>query len=377
MPDQHLHIISFDVPYPPNYGGVIDIFYKIRALHKMGVKVHLHCFEYGRKPSRELTELCYELYFYPRMTGLKSALSWKPFIVISRRSSLLIENLLKDDYPILFEGLHSCYYLGDHRIADRFKIYRESNIEHHYYFHLFKAEHHLYKKLYFLFESWKLRVFQRQLKHANRMLTVSEDDCKYLSGKFPGKSVDNLPSFHKDDSLNILPGIGNFALYHGNLGVAENVVAAEYLIRKVFKGLNETLVVAGLNPPGRLIKLIRHYSNVKIVMNPSDDEMYELIRTAQINVLVTFQRTGLKLKLLNALFSGRFCLVNPEMVVGTELAGLCEIAENAITVKDKVSELMHRSFDEPMIQRRKEILMQFHSNFKNCEILLNLLPLSD
>ena len=43
-----LHIISFDVPYPPDYGGAIDVFYKLKALNQEGVKIHLHCFEYGR-----------------------------------------------------------------------------------------------------------------------------------------------------------------------------------------------------------------------------------------------------------------------------------------------------------------------------------------
>ena len=48
MKEQELHIVSFDVPFPPNYGGAVDVFYKIRALHKLGVKIHLHCFEYVR-----------------------------------------------------------------------------------------------------------------------------------------------------------------------------------------------------------------------------------------------------------------------------------------------------------------------------------------
>ncbi|MEI7802398.1 MAG: mannosyltransferase, partial [Bacteroidota bacterium] len=42
-----LHIISFNVPYPPDYGGVIDVYYKIKALKEAGVKIHLHCYEYG------------------------------------------------------------------------------------------------------------------------------------------------------------------------------------------------------------------------------------------------------------------------------------------------------------------------------------------
>ena len=52
--DKNLHVISFDIPWPVNYGGVIDVFYKITALAGLGVKIHLHCFEYGRKESKEL-----------------------------------------------------------------------------------------------------------------------------------------------------------------------------------------------------------------------------------------------------------------------------------------------------------------------------------
>ena len=57
MSDLHLHIISFDIPYPANYGGVIDVYYKAKALSEKGVKVHLHCFQYGRKPSMVLENL--------------------------------------------------------------------------------------------------------------------------------------------------------------------------------------------------------------------------------------------------------------------------------------------------------------------------------
>jgi hypothetical protein len=46
---KHLHIISFNVPYPLIMAGVIDVFYRIKALHDAGVKIHLHCFQYGRE----------------------------------------------------------------------------------------------------------------------------------------------------------------------------------------------------------------------------------------------------------------------------------------------------------------------------------------
>jgi hypothetical protein len=37
-------------------------------------------------------------------------------VVISRRGDQLIERLLQDQHSILFEGLHSCYYLADPRL---------------------------------------------------------------------------------------------------------------------------------------------------------------------------------------------------------------------------------------------------------------------
>ena len=43
-----IHIVSFDVPFPPEYGGVIDVYFKAKALSEKGLKVLLHCFQYGR-----------------------------------------------------------------------------------------------------------------------------------------------------------------------------------------------------------------------------------------------------------------------------------------------------------------------------------------
>ena len=46
---KEIHIVTFDIPYPVNYGGVIDVFYKIKALKEAGIKIHLHCFYHKRK----------------------------------------------------------------------------------------------------------------------------------------------------------------------------------------------------------------------------------------------------------------------------------------------------------------------------------------
>ena len=58
MKNKTLHIVSFNIPFPANYGGVIDVFYKIKALQNQGVNIILHAFEYGRQQAPELEKYC-------------------------------------------------------------------------------------------------------------------------------------------------------------------------------------------------------------------------------------------------------------------------------------------------------------------------------
>ena len=371
--DRNLHIVSFDVPFPANYGGVIDVFYKLKALKNAGVMIHLHCFAYGREEAAALNGLCAEVNYYPRKTGFLSSVGWRPYIVESRHSGELLANLTKDNYPILFEGLHSCYYMDHPLLKGRVLVYRESNIEHHYYFHLFRGELNLFKKIYYFAESVKLLLYQNVLKHATMMLVVSQTDADYLRKRFKGGRVIYMPSFHANDTFMVLTGRGDYALYHGKLSVAENLQAAEYLIKNVFAGSAHRLVIAGLEPPERLRKLVKLHGNVHLIENPDDETMFGLIGKAQVNVLVTFQATGLKLKLLNTLFRGRFCLVNRSMVAGTGLESLCDIADEAVGYRNKLDDIMKRDFNLSEVRRRREILMGNYSNSANARRLIDLI----
>ena len=79
-----LHIVSFDIPFPANYGGVVDVFYKIKALHQLGCKIHLHCFEYGRERSLELNKYCESVHYYRRDENKLNFLKKEPYVVVSR-----------------------------------------------------------------------------------------------------------------------------------------------------------------------------------------------------------------------------------------------------------------------------------------------------
>ena len=130
--NKHLNIVSFDVPYPPNYGGAIDVFFKLKTLQELGVKIILHTYEYGRGEQKELLKYCESIFYYKRYKKIKYVFSRTPFIVKTRNNENLIKNLHNNNYPILFEGIHSTSPLITEDFKNRIVLIRAHNIEHNY-----------------------------------------------------------------------------------------------------------------------------------------------------------------------------------------------------------------------------------------------------
>ncbi len=368
---KHIHIVSFDVPFPANYGGVIDVFFKIKELSEKGILIHLHCFEYGRQSSLELEDLCLSVDYYKRDVSKKHFFKSLPYIVSSRTSEELVLKLLQDEYPILLEGLHTCQLLTDPRLQNRKIAVRTHNIEHEYYQHLAHVETSFLKKYYLYNEAGKLKKYEEVLKNASQLIAISKNDERYFANNFP--KVDFVPAFHPHKKVAIKGGKGEYALYHGNLSVAENVNAVKFLINNVFKDSPYPLKVAGLNPRNLLKTLIVDFPNIELIPNPTDEELFELINNAQLNISITFQATGLKLKLLNMLYNGRFCIANDKMLSGTALDELCIMANDADAIKRKIKELWKKPFTKRDIEYRIQKLSLLYNNGHNVEKLISLI----
>jgi hypothetical protein len=369
--EKHLNIVAFDVPYPPDYGGVIDIFYKLKALVDARVKVHLHCFEYGRHKSEVLKGICEQVFFYPRRTTKSLLFNTLPYIVLSRESDELKKNLLKNNYPILMEGLHTTFLLNDKDFSKRKIFVRTHNVEHDYYENLAKTETNIFKRYYFYNEAGKLKKYEPILKQAAGILAISPNDTEYFSKQF--SHVHYLPAFHPNEKVSIAGGKGEYALYHGNLSVSENNEAALYLVTKVFSELPYQLIIAGSKPSNELRETVKGIRNISLKDNLNPDQIQELIAKAHCNVLPTFQPTGIKLKLLSALFAGRFCIVNTPMVDNTGLEELCIVADSPGEMKKSLKEVFQKEFSASDISKREATLQKNFSNKNNAEKLIKLL----
>jgi glycosyltransferase involved in cell wall biosynthesis len=374
MSEKHLHIVTHNVPFPADYGGVIDVFQKIKTLYALGIKIHLHCFTYDNGIAQdELNKYCEKVFYYKRNKSITAFSFRLPFIVSSRKCAALLANLQKDNYPILLEGIHTTYYLYAGKLTNRKVIVRLYNAEFEYYHHLAIHEKEPLKKLYFKYESKLLKKYEEVIAKKASIAAISAHDVNVYKEVFHAPDIRYLPAFLPYTLAICKKGNGCFCLYHGNLSVNENEKAAEWLLQNVFNDLDICFIVAGKSPSEKLRYLIQQNKHACLVSNPSDKEMQDLIAKAQIHILPSFNNTGVKLKLLNALFNGRHCIVNAAGVEGSGLEKTCNIAESKDDFRMLVNQLYYQPFKEEAIEKRQGLLNELYNNEANAQQLISWL----
>lgn len=203
-------------------------------------------------------------------------------------------------------------------------------------------------------------------------ISVTQKDAVEY-GKVGCRSVLHLPLFLPEWQVSTTEGKGSFCLYQGDLSVAENEKAAKWLITQVFNGLNIPFVIAGKNPSERLRQLVNARSCTCLVANPHEQEMQDLIAKAHINLIPSYNTTGIKLKFLNALYNGRHCVVNQATVEGTGLERCCHVANTAAGFRNVIENLFQEAFSAGQIAQRHLLLDHLFDNQSNAKKLVKII----
>ncbi|MEX0988257.1 MAG: glycosyltransferase family 1 protein [Bacteroidales bacterium] len=368
--EKFIHVIAFNVPFPPDYGGIIDIYYKLRAMKDAGLNIILHSFIYDRKEARELDNICHTVYYYKRRSGFRYFFHPLPYIVITRNSEELERNLLGDRHPVMFEGIHTTYLLDKCVAAGKRVLVRTHNIEHKYYGMLSQSERGLFRKLFLRSESAKLARYESILGRAGQLLSISTTDTAYFNEKYGNSRY--VSAFHQHHEVTSPTGTGDYILFHGNLSVPENEKALLYLVKNVLSKVGYRVVIAGKDPSHFVRKRCNRYPHIELISNPSGDAMNKLVSNAHINLLYTYQPTGLKLKLLHSLYGGRHCMANPLMLSGSGLDPLCQVYSSPGEAIAMIQTLMTVPFDKAGVKERMEKLRDY-SNSSNAEKIIALI----
>lgn len=365
-----MHIVSFDVPYPADYGGAIDVFYRLKALHALGVEITLHCFEYGRGEAPELEKYAAKVIYYRRKKSVLDAFNRLPFIVKTRISEKLLSQLEKDENPILFEGLHTTYLLSHERLKHRIKIVRTHNIEHEYYRGL-ALQSTGFKKRFYTSEAKKLMAFEPQLKHADHILAIKDSDVDYFSQYC--RSTHLLEACASDKN-SFDTETKSYCLFQGNLSVPENEQGILWLIDRVFnsKTLRNTLKVAGKSPSSHLIDHCTKLG-IELIANPPEAVMGKLVAEARVHIFYSEQDTGVKLKLIRALRTSGTILANDSMLKKTGFEPFCERVNTPEEYIQKVEFYLKKGISNDQLEARKAFVEKSLNAKSNCQQILSWL----
>lgn len=370
MQSRPLHIVSFDNPYPPVYGGAIDVFFKLKSLHALGFQIHLHC--YTDKIPKDFTELSRhveQVHFYERKKKGHKLLAVSPFSVASRYNELLVDNLKKVDAPILFEGLQSTYLLSKHLFSDRKKYLRLMNLESNYFGGLGKSERNPAKKILFGIESLKYALYQKIIGQFDAVFTLSVYETGYVEKLF--KNAHYIPVFHGNDAVANLSGFGKYALYHGDLRMSDNRRAAVFLIN-VFKQIPNYQLIIASNRGKRLVKReIGSAPNISHTPIKNQQHMDELMAGAHISVMLSFQQSGTKLKSVNSLYKSRHCVINGNMVDDENIRALCTMAETESEFITAINRLKEKPYND--YEKRKTVLGELLDDVENARKIASVI----
>ncbi|HEX5025592.1 MAG TPA: glycosyltransferase family 4 protein, partial [Agriterribacter sp.] len=204
---------------------------------------------------------------------------------------------------------------------------------------------------------------------ASAIVAVSEKDMHTYTTVFDVKHIFHLPVFIPWTEVLSQKGRGTYCLYHGNLSVSENEQAAIWLIENVFHNLTIPFIIAGKNPSHTLKEAVYSHTHIRIVENPSQTHMQQLIQDAQINLLPSFNMTGIKLKLLHAVFCGRHCIANNDMVDGTGMETACYVATGGKDFLDAVQRFFYEPFTKEQIELRTALLDRYFNNSRHADQL--------
>ena len=232
---------------------------------------------------------------------------------------------------------------------------RTHNIEHDYYRGLI-GNAPILKRLFFWWESIKLKKYEPILRHATWLLAIKPSDATHFKS-FNQQTIVIPAVLPLESTIAKREKTEPFVLFHGNLSVIENDLGARWIIRALDELLTVDfpLVIAGKNPSQELIRCADG-KRIKIFANPDESEMQNLIAGARVHALYSDVGSGTKLKFLSSLSANGHVLVNTAVAGDIPKNEYFHVADDAVSFARVFSTIYDKKLSALQIAKRREWL---------------------
>jgi hypothetical protein len=182
-----------------------------------------------------------------------------------------------------------------------------------------------------------------------------------------------IPGFLSLETVTSKIGKGNYCLFQGDLSVEENIFSVQWIVNNIYENIEMPLIIAGKNPPKSLLKSISLKKNISLIANPTLEKMETLLENAQVVLVPTFSQTGLKIKVIQSLYKGRFCLGNTNAGLGFECNELITKANSKQDYQKLLLALIQKNFTKEEVDKRQQNLEAEFNHTTNAALLLKWL----
>lgn len=365
--------VCTDFPYPPRHGGMVDMWNRIQALHRLGIPCDVVA-TVAEAPSpqfrAQVESLVQNLILCRRDSGKKGVLSLRPGHV-AIRSELRHVKLPQPYDLVLLQTEFTSDILRNPSLQATAAAVRVDNDEFAFHIQTAMAEKSIPLKAYFLIEALRIKWHTSKiLPEMDKLWFVShreQDKYKATAKNHSRQEIAFLPAGIDLRLLDHPPLAGQHVLFVGNLWAQMNREALEWYISKIHPLLDDVegykFVIAG-SSRGKachwLNKLTSAWTNISIHYDPDDLTPY--YQASAIFVNPVQKGAGVKLKTIEAALRGLPVVTTN---VGAEGSGLkdkthCLFADSPAAFADAIRRLLHHKDLAGQLARNAQDFISYH-----------------
>lgn len=296
-----------------------------------------------------------------------------PYSVSSKSDESLLERLNQNDFPIIFHGIESTYFLSRGHFNNRKIIIRLQTWKHQKYKKLFHNHPIGLHKIRYKLKELRYKKFELELSRKYICAIIpSANECR-MTLRENELAHETLPHFIGMSTPMGIEGNGHYCFFHGDFTNTSTELSAQWLLKEVFNEIELPFVIVAKNPSVEIEHLAHEKMHTCIVANPSDKELVELIKKAHIHILPTNELGDENNGLILSSHLGRHILIKREYPANKGLQSICHTAHTASEYKKKIKALFDLPFTNTDIQKRERVNREEFDDKKNVLKLLKLL----